>query len=291
MSDVSSISESESAFAGPVETLFRRSVLPTDAWATLAIIHGYGDHSGRYLHFMRWLAQRGVASHAVDLRGQGRASGRRGFVRRWEDYLDDVDAFLALPEFQRERSTFLLGHSHGGLVVAATVERGVSAVRGCILTAPFFSARIQVPWHKKVIARLMNPLMPWLRVASGLSDDMLTSDEAMRAESHADPLLTRSATPRWYIGSLDAQRRALIEADRFTLPLLLLFGGIDPVAHVETARRFFDAAASIDKTMNVHPGLLHEILRETSRERVFEEILEWMKVRSVPSCPTVGGAD
>src|SRR5437899_3146686 len=114
------ISEDEGTFASGRHGLFRRSVRPDNAWATLGVIHGYGDHGGRYLHFMRWMAERGVACHTFDFRGQGRSTGRRGFVRRWEEYLDDLSAFLALDEMRSDGNPlFLLAHSHGAVVLSA----------------------------------------------------------------------------------------------------------------------------------------------------------------------------
>lgn len=279
METLLSISETEAFFPGKSGALFRRSIRPVDPWATLGVIHGYGDHSGRHAHFMRWLAERGVACHALDLRGQGRSFGRRGFVRRWDEYLEDVDAFLALDEMKAGAPTSLLGHSHGALVLAAAVERGLPNVAGCVMTSPYFAPRHPVPKFKVMLARCVNPLVPWLRVASGLSDDMMTSDAAMRAESKVDPLIGHAATPRWYLGSVAAQARILIEAGRFQLPFLLLFGGADPIADVDAARAFYEAAASTDKALKVYPGLLHEILRETTREEVFMDVLQWLRTR------------
>jgi alpha-beta hydrolase superfamily lysophospholipase len=277
METLLSISETAAFFPGKGGTLFLRSIRPADPWATLGIIHGYGDHSGRHAHFMRWLAERGVACHALDLRGQGRSSGRRGFVRRWDEYLEDVDTFLALEEMKAGAPTFLLGHSHGALVLAAAVERGLRNVAGCVMTSPYFAPRHAVPRFKVLLARCLNPLVPWLRVASGLGDDMMTSDAAMRAESKIDPLVGRAATPRWYIGSVAAQERVMKEAARFQLPFLLLFGGADPIADLTAARAFYESAGTTDKTLKVYPGLLHEILRETAREEVFADVLQWLR--------------
>jgi lysophospholipase len=273
------VNESESTFPGPAGALFRRSVVPAGPWCSLAIIHGYGDHSGRHLLVMRWLGARGVACHAVDLRGQGRSAGRRGFLRGWDEYVDDLDAFLGLAALREHPPLFLLGHSHGGLVLTAAAIRGLRDVRGCILTSPFFRNRMTVPPVKRLLARAMNPLIPWLRVRTGLSDGMMTSDPAMIADTAADPLVVRMATPRWYFGSLEAQRRVLADAPRFTHPLLLLCGGADPIADVSTAEAFFHSAGSADKTMKVYPGLLHEILREVRREEVSNDILTWLRQR------------
>src|SRR5262249_43102164 len=144
----------------------RRWVTPPNPRAALALVHGYGDHSGRHAHFLRFLAENGIAAHAFDLQGQGRSPGPRGFVRHWEDYLLDLDAFLALPEIRGARDPlFLLGHSHGALVLCAAAILGMgenlALARGCILTSPFFRNRMRVPRYKKLIARAVNPVLPW----------------------------------------------------------------------------------------------------------------------------------
>ena len=109
----------EADFPGLAGTLHRRAVVaPSPAFARLAILPGYGDHSGRYVEFMRWMARRGVTCHALDFRGHGLSAGRRGFVRRWDEFLDDLNAFLAQPALAGDGPLFVLGHSHGGLVVA-----------------------------------------------------------------------------------------------------------------------------------------------------------------------------
>src|SRR5260370_17291240 len=90
------ISEDEGTFRGKGGALFRRSVVPPNPWATIAFVHGYGEHCARYLHFYRWMAERGVACHTFDFRGQGKSAGRRAYVRRWDEYIDHPPTFLPL---------------------------------------------------------------------------------------------------------------------------------------------------------------------------------------------------
>src|SRR5258706_8358963 len=91
----SDIGSEEKFIPGGAGKLFYRSGTPAGAaWARLALLHGYGDHCGRYLHFFRWLAERGGACHAIDFCGHGRSDGKRGFVRRLGGFLDDGDALM-----------------------------------------------------------------------------------------------------------------------------------------------------------------------------------------------------
>ncbi|HSU66533.1 MAG TPA: lysophospholipase, partial [Tepidisphaeraceae bacterium] len=258
----------EHFFQGPGGRLFLRGVRPSSAAiARLVIVHGYGDHSGRFSHFMRWMAGRGIACHAADLRGQGRSDGRKGYVARWEHYLDDLAAILSQTSAGEGPHVplFVLGHSHGGLVVAAAGERGVlerAGVRGVVLTSPYLRSKMRVPRAKIVLGRAVGLFFPWLPVATGLQNEWMSSDPDMVEDTRVDPLCTRVATPRWYTGQLRAQGEVMKRAGDFRLPLFVLGAGADRVADTSAAEEFVSRAGSADKTFRSYPGLLHELLRE-----------------------------
>ncbi len=272
----------EGTFPSGGFTLFRRSVMPAEmpSWARLLFIHGYGEHSGRYRHFYQWLAERGVASHAVDLRGQGRSTGQRGFVRDWYEYVEDVSATLQQEFVAGSGPLFILGHSHGGLVVTAAVLRGLDAARGYILSAPYYRSRVPVPLIKQWAGRALNPICPSLRIPSGLDSAWMTSDPAMREDSRKDPLIVGTATPRWYCGAMAAQAEVMRHRADFRRPFLALVGDADPVSDPTAVHEFYVDAGAPDKAERIYPHLLHEILRETDRERIFQDILEWMRERA-----------
>jgi len=286
MSEIAPIGEkpiiSEGLFEGPGGLLYRRSIRPENgAVARIALVHGYGDHSGRHVHFMRWMAERRVACDAFDLRGQGLAEGRRGYVRRWEEYLDDLSSFLSLvrSDYPADLPLFLMGHSHGGLIVAAAGESVMletAGVRGVVLTSPYLRSRMIVPLRKIALGRAVVLFVPWMRIATGLTNEGMTSDPAMIAESSLDPLITRSATPRWYLAHLRVQRRVMAEAVQFRLPLLILAAGADVVADSDASEEFVRSAISVDKRFQLIPSQKHELLRETGRPEVFMEIFDWI---------------
>jgi len=269
-------------------TLHYRAVKPAgEAWARLVLVHGYGEHLGRHLHFLRWLAERGVECHALDLRGHGLSQGLRGYVTRWEEYLDDLQVLLdhGNVPVQKEGSTplFVLGHSHGALVVAAAViERSLTA-DGVILTAPYFRSRMYVPRWKRVLAHTLSGVLPRLAIPSGLQGEWMTSDAEMIRDSQEDPLSLHAATARWYTTMLRKQVQMLERASEFRLPLLVLMGDVDPVADPVSAHDFYERAGSLDKEFHLFPQLLHELLRESDREQLFRQILEWMQSRSSPA--------
>jgi lysophospholipase len=234
------------------------------------------------------MAQRGIACHAIDLRGQGRAKGRRGFVRKWSDYLEDLKTLLnrVAAEATGAQQTLVLGHSHGGLIVAAAglePDQYLPGVRGCILTSPFLRSRLSVPRWKQGVARVANPILPWMQFGTGLEEELMSSDPAMIRESRADPYRGRVATPRWFLGMRKAQERVMNGANQFLLPLLVLAGGQDQIADMEGAKLFFERAGSTDKRFEVYPTMRHELLREAQRETVFRDILQWIVARSVVS--------
>lgn len=274
----------EARFEGAAGKLFRRAVIPDgEVVSRAALIHGYGEHSGRHQPLLQWLAERGVAAHALDLRGQGRSEGRRGAVVRWDDYLDDVAAFLgekALREAGAERPLFLIGHSHGGLVLVLAVLRKVVEASGIILSAPYLGNRVPIPAWKSQAARVLSPVAPALRLDNGLKHEWMSRDEAMITESRRDPLLCKTATPRWFLGCHEAQREALRRAPEFRLPLLVLQGVQDPVSDPSTSIRFAKSVLSNDCTVRKYPEMLHELFRERGREEVYGEVLAWMSERS-----------
>ena len=274
-------SETVSTLQSGGASLFVRSIAPVEnATAHLAVIHGYGDHSGRFVEFMRFMAAHGVASHAIDLRGQGESSGRRGYVGRGSEYLQDVSQFLVFLRPQDKPRLFVLGHSHGALVVASAMIRrltGFEQIAGCILTSAYFKSCIRIPKWKIIAARAIRPLVPWMPFASNVPNEWLSSDPQMVEQTSRDPLCVRVATPSWYVGHLAAQRQVMQQARQFKLPLLMLAAGADSIADPAAEKKFFDACGSADKQFKLYENCRHELLREVCRAEVFEEILQWIQ--------------
>lgn len=252
--------------------LFCRRVGSEHASGHLIFVHGYGEHAGRYLELFDDLVQAcSLCVHAIDLRGHGRSGGKRGFVERFDDYLDDVD--LLAERIPADRPIFVMGHSMGGLVLARWLEEGRGAAAGAVFASPYLRLARPPPPLKVAIGRAIGLAIPWLRLPSGLRIEDLTRDPDWREATRRDPLYRTIATPRWFDESNAAQALALAEAGRIEVPSLVLVPEADAIASPVAAREFFAALGAADKRFVTYPGARHELFHElpdTRRDAIAE---------------------
>lgn len=261
--------------------LFWESTLPDQVRAHVGIVHGYGDHCGRYRHTIEALAAEGLAVHAFDYRGHGQADGRRGHCDAFSDYVDDLEAFWQrLQKGAEGKKVFLLAHSNGALVALHLLKRKPEGLAGLLLSAPYLKLAIKPPTLKVLGAKLMGAVVPWLPIKTELTAQHLTRDAEQQRLVDKDPLYNRIVTPRWFNESNRAQLEALASGPSIEHPLLMLCGGDDGVAHTPTARGFFETIASRDKQYKEYPGMLHEVLNEVGREEVLGDISRWISSRT-----------
>jgi alpha-beta hydrolase superfamily lysophospholipase len=270
---------SQRATRGP--DLYYASAMPAaeDTKAILGIIPGYADHGARYRHVMGALAEHGIGSIAIDLRGHGRALGSRGFCERFDEFLDDARELRTLVDDRAKKTkapAFLFGHSFGGLTAASSIIENAGSFKGLVLSAPFFGLALEVPKIKRLAGRVASRLYPKLGLPSGLHGKDLTHD-AERAKAYdEDPLVFPNATARWFTETVKAQTRAFENASRLMMPLYMAFGTADPVVSFKAGKRFFDAAGSTDKAFEPREGQFHEILNEPSWKELVESISKWI---------------
>jgi len=250
------------------------------ARALVVLIHGFGEHSGRYVHVLNALNEAGYACLAIDLRGHGRSGGRRAFVQRFTDYLDDVDAAVALG---RERMAagplFLVGHSMGGLVVANWIaERGDQAA-GFVVTSPAMGVALRVPAWKDGLGRVMSRLLPGLAIPTGIDPTLVSRDKAVVEAYVGDRLILKSATARWYVEFLAAQEAALRTAPGVRTPALVLQAGSDGLVDRDASKRYADALGGDDVTFSSYEGLYHELFNEPEQREVLAAVVAWLDAR------------
>jgi len=258
--------------------LYWQRYTPASPRATVAVIHGGGDHSGRYPALTAALVRAGFQAALLDLRGHGQSDGRRFYVDAFSDYLHDVDAFFAKlrADGLARGKLLVVAHSMGGLVASLWGLTHGAEVDGFVLSSPYFRLAMRPPLTKVVAARLAGRVVPWLPVATGLDVGELTSDEELQRWTERDPLYGRYTTPRWFDESRRAQVQALRRAKELRAPLLVLAAGADRIADAAAARAFVDAASSSDKRLEVYEGFRHELFNERDRDRPIAAAIAWL---------------
>lgn len=246
--------------------------------AVLALMHGYGEHCRRYDELASYLVHKGHAVCLLDARGHGRSQGQRGFVRHFDEYVDDFVSFVERVRAQhRGRPLYLLGHSNGALIALRAVLRGLDGVQGLVLTGPLLGLRAERKPVPDALARSLSALLPWLPLPNGIRAEDLTHDPALRAAHQQDRWVHRFGTPRWYWSMTLAAREVLAAAPRIELPLLCVQGELDPMIDPAKVSELYTRVGSADKQLCVRPGELHEVLNEVGRVELFRQIAAWLK--------------
>ena len=253
---------------------------PESPKARILFVHGWASHAARGALPAEWFVSRGYAWHAIDYRGHGLSDGPRGFVADFDRYLEDVDAFIkaVFPEDDGV-PTFLIGHSHGGLICGRFIEQHPTAARlsGVVFSSPFFGLKLKVPWIKRFVAERLARLIPKASVDAGQLP--VTRNEEVQQAYLEDPLSFSKAPFGWVAAATDAQHKVLHQAGKMRQPVLFLHGGADEIADPETTQAVHEACGSPDKTLTVYDGFYHEIFNEpqADREQVFADVEAWFE--------------
>ncbi len=238
--------------------------------AAVLLVHGIGEHSGRYEHVGKFLAANGYDVLAADNRGFGQTGGERAYVDTFDQYLDDIEALI------EERTslgvpTVLLGHSLGGLIVATYLVADRPAVSLGVLSAPALAA--VVPAWQRYAAPVVGKLRGRQFIPAEIDGDVLTRDKAVQEAYMNDPLVIKGATARLGAEIFTTMRETTERLHLLKLPLYVLHGDAD--ALVPPA-----ASAPLDRLANVTrrmwPGLRHECFNEPEQVEVMTEMVAWL---------------
>ena len=260
--------------------LYWRSWIPKMAPThTLAVLHGHGEHSGRYEGLAKALGQEAIAVVAVDWRGHGKAGGQRGHALSWDELIADATAFydfvrtMAAPD----EEVIPLGHSVGGAILASGIIRGRLKPRRFVLSSPALRIKAQVPGWKIGMGKAMSRLVPTFSLDSELALDGLSHDPAVAPAYRADPLTHGKISARFYTQWLAANAETLERAAEVKIPFLASHGSADPIIDPAATEEFFNRTGSTAKVLKIYDGYLHEPYNETGREAVFADLARWIK--------------
>ncbi len=260
------------------EDIFYQYWLPEGVMkAVLLIVHGLAEHSGRYMNVVNHFVPRGYAVYAYDHPGHGRSFGLRCHIDGFNDFLTTLEYFSSLVRRRHPGvPVFIIGHSMGGAVSAAYLTTNQDEFSGAILSGPAVKVSNKLPKFMLLMGKVQSALMPrsglWQLEADGISRD---PDVVKAYES--DPLVySGKITARLAAELFSAIRRTNDIADKITLPMLIVQGGLDRLVDPAGAKLFHQKIGSTDKTLKVYDGLYHEVFNEPERGKVLKDVEEWL---------------
>ena len=256
---------------------------------TLLLVHGLGEHAGRYAHVMAFLAQQGWAVLAYDQRGHGQSPGPRGGLPGADSLLTDLGAVVRQARQQHPGPLLLLGHSMGGLVAGRFVAEGLApqpaawwqAVDGLVMSSPALDPGMNLA--QKALLALAAPLAPDLALGNGLKPAWVSRDPAVVRAYLADPLVHDRITPRLVRFIVDAGLQVRQFAPRWRLPTLLLYAGVDRCVAPRGSATFAAAAPAGVLQHRRFDGLAHEIFNEPEQAQVLADLGAWLSAGWPPS--------
>jgi alpha-beta hydrolase superfamily lysophospholipase len=242
-------------------------------WASVLVVHGLGEHSGRYEHVGAQFAAAGLDAWAYDQRGNGGSGGPRGHVDDWALLHDDLgERLLDVREASPDRPVILYGHSMGGLVVLGYLLSDRPKPDLVVVTAPGLDSTL--PTWKRVAARVLAKVAPRLAIPNGIDGSTLSRDPAVAEKVARDASCVRTSTARFGAEGLAEQARVRRESPGLALPMLVLHGlddGLVPPAASE------DLGSLANVERRTYPGLRHELHNEPEGPVILDEVIAWLR--------------
>jgi alpha-beta hydrolase superfamily lysophospholipase len=244
--------------------------------AVIALIHGMGEHSGRYKKVAEFFIQRDIAVMSFDQRGHGKTEGEKGHVSNFNQYLDGVDGLMDRIRLQfKGIPVFLYGHSMGGNVAINYGLKRPSGIRGLIITSPWLKLAFQPPALKIKLAKLMFNLYPKFTQSSKLNANHLSRNEEVVKAYQKDRLVHDKISASGFLNLYNAGLYALQHAKDLKLPTLIMHGTGDLITD-HTASADFAEKSNTTSTLKLWPDAYHELHNEPEREEVLTEIYSWI---------------
>jgi len=254
-------------------------------WASVLLVHGLGEHSGRYEHVGEQLARSGLDVSAYDHRGMGGSGGPRGDIDQWATLHDDLaDRLHEVRSRAGGRPVVLYGHSLGGLIVAGYLLTDRPAPDLAVLSAPALGSA--VPGWKQSLVRVVSGVLPGLRISNPIDGSMLSRDPTVGERTVGDPRCVSSSTLRFGAAAFREQARVgPLAPGGFGLPTLVLHGDDDRLVPV-SASAVLQGAPGVER--RTFPGLRHELHNEPESAEILDGVIGWLRleVASASSSPT-----
>ena len=220
--------------------LYSRFYEPEKPQGAVVIVHGFGEHSGRYEALIQHLLNKNYAVTAYDHRGHGKSAGLYGHIDRFSQYEEDLGFIVANARARNgAKNLFIIGHSMGGLVALRYLTKLREGITGAVISAPLIAIAAKVPAHKLLIAKVSATLFPRLRMKNEINPAVLSRDGEIGRAYAADPLVGKMVSTRWFTEAINAMDELKHAALQISAPLLVMHGTEDKLANVEATKNLF----------------------------------------------------
>ena len=255
--------------------LFAKSWSPSQPRAVICLVHGLGEHCGRYQHVGEHFTQQGFALFAYDQQGHGRSPGRRGHARQ-KQLWDDVETIMKQARSENlDIPMFLYGHSMGGNVVCNfLLRRNVAELRGAVITSPWLELSFQPPAWQVKLGRFMSKIWPSLTQPNSLDVSQLSRDPKVGEQYQQDPLVHDRISAALFVGTQESGAFALQNAANLKLPALIMHGTDDQITSADASTRFAGSSDMIQ--LKLWTDYRHETHNEYGKEEVLKFITDWI---------------
>ncbi len=245
--------------------------------AAIALVHGLGEHAGRYQHVAEYFTSKGHSITAFDLRGHGKSEGVRGHAVSYEALMEDISHNI---ELARQHfpgvPVFLYGHSLGGNLVLCYCLTQKPDIQGAIVTSPGLGTAEPVPAVKLFLGKLMYKLAPATQMENDLDRSGLSRDPEVEKIYSADPLVHGKISARWALDMLNNGQYILAHAGEFPVPLLLMVGSADRLISVPLVRKLALDIPVSKLTFKEWDGYYHELHNEPEKTDVLNTMTNWI---------------
>lgn len=246
----------------------------------IALVHGLGEHIGRYQHVAEFLNAGGYDVIGFDIPGHGKSEGVRGHAA-FDEILDDIDHLLREAS-QRcpGKPCFLYGHSMGGALALYYSLKRKPDLAGVVVTSPGLSTGEPVPGWKLTLAKVMARVSPSFTMVNGLDVNNISHDQNVIAAYRSDPLVHPRISARLGLDLLTLGSWMQAHAAEFPTPLLLMQGGGDHIVSLQATEAFSRAVPPEKITFKLWDNLYHETHNEPEKQQVMQFMRDWLDQHS-----------
>jgi alpha-beta hydrolase superfamily lysophospholipase len=265
-------------------TIYTRAWIPDrEPVGVICLIHGLGEHSGRYHHVAHRLNTAGYAVFASDLRGHGRSSGKRGHAPSLHRFHEEIETLIQMGRDRfAEKPVFLYGHSLGGILALSYSLSKKPDLAGIVVTGLALRTALHEQKMKIALAKILGRVLPEVTLSSGLDPVTICTDPTVVDNYVCDPLVHNQISFRMSNLLLQEIERLYTRVKEFHLPLLIMHGGNDQLGYPQGSEDFAMQVVG-DCTFKIWEGMSHEIHNEPGMDEVFDYLIDWLdsKVRVI----------